>query len=256
MRVFLRFLVRNIPRPWLIRMSYLFSHLIIIFYKGNKVYCPVCESRFRKFLPFGNAGAENRLCPKCLSLERHRLLWMFLKNKTDFFSAPRKVLHIAPEQAFLKRFKKMPNLNYLTADLESPIADVHMDIQQMPFKNDEFDLVMANHVLEHIPDEPKAIREVFRVLKSGGMAIMLVPIDPARKVTYEDPTITDAREREKHFGQYDHLRYHGLDYPDRLTAAGFRVSTDRLYYELEPEIREKYRLFKPGEELIYVATKP
>ena len=115
------------------------------------------------------------LCPKCLSLERHRLLWLYLKNRTEFFTAKLKVLHVAPEQCFFKTFRNMKNLVYLTADLESPLADMKLDIQDMPFPENEFDVIICNHVLEHVPDDRKAMHEIFRVLKKGGFAILQVP---------------------------------------------------------------------------------
>jgi len=256
MRRFIRFLVRHIPRHYLIRCSYLFSAVVAFFYKGNKQYCPICEHNFRKFLPYGNNGADNRLCPNCLSLERHRLLWMFLKEKTNFFKEDLKVLHVAPEQPFVKRFREMKNLDYTTADLISPLADVKMDIQKIPFDNESFDVFICNHVLEHVEDEPKALSEIKRVLKPGGWAILQVPIDYKREQTYEDPSITDPKEREKHFGQHDHVRYHGLDYPKRLEAAGFKVEADAFYAEFDKEQTEYMRLSKFGEdEVIYKCIK-
>ncbi len=254
MRKFIRFLVRNIPRTWLIRFSGIFSFIISFFYKGNKVECPICESKFRKFLPYGNKGADNRLCPKCLSLERHRLLWLYFKNKTDFFTASLNVLHVAPEQSFRHRFKKLKNLRYTTGDIESPLADVKMDIKQIPFEENTFDVFICNHVLEHIDDEPKALNEIIRVLKPKGWAILQVPINPKLEVTYEDPTITNPKEREKHFGQYDHVRFHGLDYPKRLEKAGFAVTSDKYILEFSDNLIERYRL--PKDEIIYVCVKP
>lgn len=254
MRRFIRFLVRNIPRPWLIRFSSFFSFFIIIFYKGNKVECPICYGKFRKFLPYGNKGADNRLCPKCLSLERHRLLWLYFKNKTNFFEADLKVLHVAPEQSFIKRFKKLKNLKYTTGDIESPLADVKMDIKDIPFTENTFDVLICNHVMEHIDDEPKALHEILRVLKPNGWAILQVPINPALEVTYEDPTITSPKEREKHFGQYDHVRFHGLDYPTRLEKAGFKVIQEKYVNEFDDNLISRYRL--PKDEIIYLSVKP
>ena len=139
------------PRQWLIRLSYVFSILIRPFYWGNKMECPVCGKHFRKFLPYGYGKAmDNRLCPCCLSLERHRLLWLYLKEKTDFFTAPLKVLHFAPEQPFLKRFRALKNLDYTTADLDSPIADLHLDVTAIDQPNDTYDVVICNHVLESL----------------------------------------------------------------------------------------------------------
>ena len=253
MRKFLKFVVRTIPRPFLIRLGSGFSFLFAALYRGNNYECPVCGGHFRKMFPWGNKGEANRLCPGCLSLERHRLLWLYLKNKSDFFMAPLKVLHIAPEQPFIKRFKALKNLEYITADLVSPIADVKMDIQDIPFHENSFDIVLCNHVMEHIPDEAKAIREVYRVLKSGGWAILQVPIDTSRSETYEDKSITDPKERELHFGQYDHLRFHGLDYPERLEAGGFIVVHERYLFDFDEKTRDFYRL--PKDEIIYLCKK-
>jgi SAM-dependent methyltransferase len=254
MRKFIKFLVRNIPRPWLIRFSGIFSFFTSLVYRGNNVECPICNGKFRKLLPYGNKGADNRLCPKCLSLERHRLLWLYLKNKTNFFSDNLKVLHVAPEQSFIKRFRKLSNLNYITGDLFSPLADVKMDIKNIPFEDNSIDILICNHVLEHIDDEPKALSEIIRILKPGGWAILQVPINPKLEVTYEDPTIIDPKEREKHFGQYDHVRFHGLDYPKRLEKAGFKVNYEKYVQEIDQYLVNRYRL--PINEIIYVATKP
>ncbi len=253
MQKFITFLVRKIPRPILIKFSFLFSKLTSVFYKGNKYKCPVCQNEFRKLLPYGNKGIDNRLCPSCLSLERHRLLWLFLKEKTDFFERKIKLLHIAPEQPFLKKFKNLSNLEYITADLVSPIADVKLDIQNIPFAENEFDVVFANHVLEHIPDEHKAISEVFRILKNGGWAIMQVPLDVKRNTTYEDSSIVTPSEREKHFGQYDHLRLHGLDFAQRLEKGGFKVEIIDLVSEIGIEKSDYYRL--DNTEKIYLCKK-
>ncbi len=253
MRKFITFLVRKIPRPILIKFSFLFSKIVSVFYKGNNYQCPVCENKFRKLLPYGNKGIDNRLCPSCLSLERHRLLWVFLKEKTSFFTEELKLLHIAPEQPFLKRFKKLKNIDYITADLVSPIADVKLDIQNMPFGEEEFNVIFANHVLEHIPDENKAITEVYRVLKKDGWAIMQVPLDVNRKETYEDSSIKTEAEREKHFGQYDHLRLHGLDFSERLKKGGFKVEIIDLVNEIGKDKADFFRLDLT--EKIYLCKK-
>jgi predicted SAM-dependent methyltransferase len=246
-------MLKTIPRPWLIRLSYVFRLFAPLFYAGNKVECPVCNRHFRKFLPYGATQRDNVLCPHCLSLERHRLFWLFLKNETDFFKSKKSVLHIAPEQCFYKRFRKMENLKYVTADLESPLADVKMDMHKMPFGENEYDIVFANHVLEHVENDHQCMKEVLRVLKPGGFAIMQVPIDYTRSKTYEDPSIVTPEEREKHFWQKDHVRLFGLDYPDRLRSAGFNVREVKMASELPAEITNRYRLQK--EEIIYLCTK-
>jgi SAM-dependent methyltransferase len=250
MRKIIPFFVNTVPRPWLIRISLIFMRFAALWYRGSQVECPICGGRFRKFLPYGyNQVRKNVLCPKCLSLERHRLLWLYLKNKTGFFTDPLKVLHVAPEQCFHKIFKKMTNLHYVTADLESPLADIKLDIQHMPFTDQEFDVVICNHVLEHVPDDRKALREIFRVLKINGYALMQVPTNYSMKRTHEDPSITDPAEREKHFRQKDHYRLYGLDYLERLTEAGFHYSGTNYLDDISAPEKERYRL--PAQEFMY-----
>jgi len=253
MKKLIKFLVRKVPRPVLIKFSGIFSKIITPFYKGHNVKCPVCEHEFRKFLPYGNKGEDNRLCPYCLTLERHRLLWLYLKEKTRVFTARLKVLHIAPEQPFLKRFRNMENLDYYTADLVSPIADIKMDIQNMPLEDESFDVVICNHVLEHVDDDIKAMSEIYRVLRKGGWAILQVPINYEREKTFEDKTITDPKERERLFGQYDHVREYGKDYPERLRSVGFKVIEDDFVKQLPAEMVEYYRL--SPDEIIYFNVK-
>lgn len=253
MRKFIKFIVRKVPRPYLIKFSYAFSWIVAIFYKGNSHNCPICEGNYRKLLPYGNKGDVNRLCPNCLSLERHRLIWLYLKNKTNFFTDNLKLLHIAPEQTFYKRFSALTNIDYYTGDLESPLAKYHFDVHQIPFPDETFDVIMCNHVLEHVTDEFKVTKEFYRVLKKGGWAILQVPINNNFEKTYEDPTITDPKEREKHFGQYDHLRWHGKDYAERLRKSGLRVEEINYVASFSAQEIEKYRLSK--NEILFVAFK-
>jgi SAM-dependent methyltransferase len=237
-------------------LSLIINKIIAVFLVGNKVECPVCGGRFRKFLPYGYTkatGRDNALCPKCLSLERHRLMWLYLKEKTDFFTKELKVLHIAPEQCFYKRFRKLPNLDYTTADLESPIADVHFDVQEIPFAEASYDVVICNHVLEHVTDDAKAMQEIYRVLKPKGFAILQVPMDFENSKTMEDPSVTDPKERERLYRQKDHLRLYGLDYADRLKSVGFKVLESQYAKELDAELARKYAL--PMNEIFYFNQK-
>ncbi len=251
----IRFVLNTIPRKYLIRLSYLFRKISRFTHRGNNVECPVCGSTFRKFLGYGyHEVRKNALCPKCLSLERHRLLWLFLRQKTSFFEASLNVLHIAPEQCFEERFRKMKNLHYVTADIESPLADVKCDVQKMPFAADEFDVVICNHVLEHVDDDKQAMAEIFRVLKPGAYAIMLVPVDFSRTKTYEDPTITSPKDRAKHFMQYDHQRLYGTDFPERLKKAGFSINQPNFLDEVGMDLRTRYAL--PAKEFMYAYFKP
>ena len=196
--------------------------VIVLFFKGSNFTDPIDGKSYRKFLPYGYGKQRpNALSPGTLSLERHRQMWLYLQNETNFFTHKLKVLHIAPEQEFLRKFKKMKNLEYTSADLFSPIVDVKADILDLPFEDNSFDVIICNHVLEHIVDDRKAMSELYRVMKSGGWGIVQVPMKNSLEKTYEDFTITDPKERQKHFGQYDHVRWYGMDYFDRLKSVGF-----------------------------------
>jgi SAM-dependent methyltransferase len=247
MKKLFKFILNLVPRPILIRMSYLIRPVLVLWLKGNKYTDPIDGKSFRKFLPYGYENQrDNVLSPSTLSLERHRLLWLYLKNETDFFSAPKKVLHFAPEQAFYKRFRNQKNLDYTTTDLNSPLADVKADICNLPFKDEEFDVIFCNHVLEHIPDDTKAMQELYRILKKGGMGIFQIPQDLSREKTFEDNSITDRKERAKIFGQYDHVRIYGRDYFDKLRSIGFTVVEEDYTKKITPELVDTYRL-APGE---------
>ncbi|UKM66293.2 class I SAM-dependent methyltransferase [Flavobacteriaceae bacterium GSB9] len=254
MKKVFKIILNLVPRPLLIRLSYFVRPILAFFLKGKKYTDPIDGKRFKTFLPYGYGTQRNNvLSPSTLSLERHRLLWLFLKNETDFFSDSKKVLHFAPEQAFYKRFKNMPNLDYVTTDLNSPLADVKADICHLPFTDNEFDVILCNHVLEHIPNDTKAMQELYRVLKSGGMGIFQIPQDLNRKKTFEDDSITDKKERAKIFGQYDHVRVYGRDYFDKLRSIGFRVEEVDYTSKLSAEAIEKYCLAKG--EIIPVVYK-
>lgn len=250
-----RYALQHLPRPLLIRASYIFRKIAPLLYKGSNVECPICQNQFSKFLSYGSQKAlrQNVLCPHCLSLERHRLLWLYLKERTNFFDKPQDFLHIAPEQCFYHRFKELKNINYFTGDLESPLAEYHFDLHEVPFDDNKFNVIICNHVMEHVEDYAQCMRELYRVLKPGGWAIMQVPIDYSNENTYEDKSITSPEEREKHFWQKDHLRLFGKDYPNKLAQAGFKVKNDNFVKEIPAEKRKKYRLQK--EEIIYFAEK-
>ena len=244
-----KLILNTVPRPILIKLSYLARPIIAFFLKGNVYTDPIDGKSFRKFLPYGyEIQRKNVLSPSTLSLERHRLLWLFLQQETDFFSAEKKVLHMAPEQCFLSIFRKQKNLAYITADLYSPIADVKADICNLPFEENSFDVVFCNHVLEHIADDTKAMQELYRVLKPGGMGIFQIPQDLNRATTFEDNSITDHKERARLFGQYDHVRVYGRDYFNKLRAIGFRVDEVDYTQQISPEMVERFCLSK-GEVL-------
>ena len=240
-------ILNTIPRPWLIKISYLVRPIIAFSLKGDTFTDPIDGKSFRKFLPYGyGKQRKNALSPSTLSLERHRLMWIFLRDETTFFTSEKKLktLHIAPEQCFLDIFRKQQNLDYTTSDLESPIADVKADICDLPFDDNSFDVVFCNHVLEHITDDTKAMQELFRVLKKGGFGIFQIPQDLSRATTFEDDTITDRKERAKIFGQYDHVRIYGFDYFDKLRSIGFKVDEIDYTQKIAPEKLERFCLMK------------
>ena len=239
----IKYILNTIPRPYLIKMSYWVRPFLALYLRGKKYEDPIDGKTFRKFLPYGYGSPRaNVLSPSTLSLERHRLLWLYLTRETDFFSKPLKVLHVAPEQAFYKRFKNQKNLTYITTDLYSPLADVKADLCALPFEDDSLDVIFCNHVLEHIPDDTQAMCELYRVMKKGGWGIFQVPQDINRAHTFEDDTITDPAERTRIFGQYDHVRVYGLDYFDRLRQVGFEVEEIVYSTHFTAEEIERYRI--------------
>lgn len=221
----IRWALNHIPRSWLQRMAGWAVPIMGIAYLGRGRECPICGAKRRKFLPYGYVTSrEDALCPKCLSLERHRMIWLWMSTTTLLEHRPR-MLHIAPEVSLMRHFKRLyrNTSNYITADLESPLADMHFDVQAIPLEDCSIDVVICNHLLEHVADDRKAMRELHRILRHGGLGIMLVPEDRSRATTFEDDTITDTKERTRLFGQYDHRRIYGRDYDDRLRDAGFVV---------------------------------
>ena len=246
--------LRTIPRKYLQLISHFIIQNTVIFYKGNNVNCPICEKSFRKFLPYGRIPRNNALCPSCLALERHRVLWLYLKKSTNFFTEKLKMLHIAPEICFIARFKKMPNLDYITGDIESPLADIEMDIHNIPFNDDTFDVIFCNHVLEHVKNDILAMEEIKRVLKPGGWAILQIPLFyPLSETTYEDDSIINPKDREREFGQDDHVRMYGKDFSQRIQRAGLKSEQINWVEDQGQNFVERHAL--PLNEIIFRATK-
>lgn len=232
------------------------KNVVLISFFGRNVWCPCCKKAFRKFLPFGVIKRSNAKCPNCGALERHRLQILFLEQKTSLFTEPVNLLHFAPESFFFNRFSNSSNLRYFPVDLypnKYPAGTNFVDITNINIGDIEFDVIICNHVLEHIQGDKKAMSELYRVLKPGGYAIIQVPLDKRRHTTYEDFRIVDPKEREKAFGQSDHVRVYGKDYKNRLEEVGFKVTVDRFTKSfLEKDIL-KYGILK--EEDIYVCRK-
>jgi SAM-dependent methyltransferase len=213
-----RMVPRRMMRPLLNARDALYG----AWYSGTQRWCPVCCRSSRRFLTYGLVPREDAECPQCGALERHRFVWIYLSRRTDLFDGrPKRVLHVAPERCFEDRLSRRLGTGYVTADLLDPRAMEQMDITDIHHPDASFDVIYCSHVLEHVPDDRRAMSELHRVLKPDGWALLLVPVTVDR--TVEDPTITDPAERERLFGQHDHVRRYGLDYVDRLREAGFEV---------------------------------
>ena len=247
-------MTRSISTTYITSAQYLYHQLKSLWYSGNTYICSCCERTFRKFLPFGVGGKPrpNAQCPGCGSLERHRLLWLYLKDK-NFFESRLKILDIAPMKLFQKKCISLPNLDYTSADISSPLAMVQMDITDIKLPDNQFDCIMCYHVLEHILDDQKAMHELYRVLKPGGWAILQSPVDFAREKTFEDPSITSPQDRLHVFGHEGHVRIYGRDYKDRLEQAGFTVKLDNYVACLDDATVKKYGLMK--DENLYFCSK-
>ncbi|TAD92373.1 MAG: methyltransferase domain-containing protein [Bacteroidetes bacterium] len=231
-------------------------------YEGDRVFCPICRSKYDHFADFGLVVRHNARCLNCGSLERHRLLYSYLQNKKNIFNEGEKkrMLHFAPEEFFLKAFANNPSIEYVSGDLFPELYNLNgtynvtkIDITNIPFSDESFDVVLCNHVLEHIPDDALAMLELYRVMRTGGWGVFQVPIDYSLVNTYEDFSITEPKAREKAFGQIDHVRLYGQDYKTRLAKAGFSVTEDD--YVTQMSSAEQYRLGVMPHELIYYVEK-
>lgn len=210
-------------------------------YAGRKVGCPCCDGRFRRFIP---RYRGDLLCPRCLSLQRHRAFWLFLEERLSHVEGHVDILHIAPEEGIASRLRTRASTRYVNADADPhSIADLTFDITAIPFDDRSFDIVLCSHVLEHVPDDREAMRELFRVLRPASFFYSLHPVSRSQERTIEDITVTDPAERARLFGQHDHFRRYGIDFVDRLREAGFEVAEERYapsaetvaFYGLRPE---------------------
>ncbi len=248
-------LTRFVPRTLLQRVAHLGLQSVGWIYMGSTLEDPIDGRTYRKILPYGRVRTRlNALAPHSLSLERHRALWVFLAECTEFFTAQSRMLHMAPEYCFIKRFRSISTLDYVTGDLDSPWADHHFDVHSIPFDDASFDIIMANHLMEHVDDDNAVLREFYRVLRPGGWGVLQVPIDWTNPKTQEDRSITDPKELERLYWQRDHLRLYGYDdYPDRLRAAGFVVEVVDMKKVLGIQRYERYAL--GGEQWVFLVRK-
>lgn len=250
---FKSYIASIIPKKGFPFLRSLYYRINRFLYSGSGIQCPICERDYKKFLP-GVGNKLNSRCPGCGTAERHRLLWLYLQNKINIHKEKLNLLDIAPDQAIQKKLKSMSNINYLSIDLDSTLAMQKKDLTNLEFDDNTFGGIICYHVLEHIPDDQRAIEEVFRVLKPGGWAILQSPVDIERNITFENPSITSPQERLQHFGQEDHVRIYGRDYIERLKGPGFVVIEDNFVLDLGEEKIKLYGLDR--EEVIYFCRKP
>ena len=253
----IKWTLNHIPRTLLQRVANWVVPMLGILYAGKGRRCPICGKRIREFLPYGyGAQRADALCPRCLALERHRLLWLYIERETELLKGYPTLLHIAPEVALKRKFEqhygKEHAERYLTADLESPLAKLHFDVQEIPLQDKSVDVVICNHILEHVEDDKKALRELHRILCVGGWGVLLVPQDYERATTFEDDTITSPEERARIFGQYDHRRIYGRDYAERLRECGFEV--EEVEYEKSLTAEERIQ-FATAKERLYIVRR-
>lgn len=190
-------------------------------------HCPICDLSFDSFAPFGKGRRPNVACPECGSAERHRLLYLFLKTRESFFRERISLLHVAAENCFYAKFREQANIQpYVPMDLSGKRSHLIANLESLPFPDASFDFILCSHVLEHVNDDRKAMSDIRRVLKPGGIAILDVPLSGKPK-TEEDRSLTPA-ERRKRYGREEHLRSYGTDYAQRLEAAGFKVQVNRF----------------------------
>ncbi len=251
--------LNRLPRTFLQRVAGYIVPAIGLFYAGKGRECPICGVKRRKFLPYGYVTSrEDALCPRCLALERHRMLWLWLVRETRLLDECPTLLHIAPEVSLMKPLRRIYAKSgaadrYITADLESPLAQMHFDVQDIPLADESVDVIICNHLLEHVESENRALSELYRILKRGGWGVLLSPVDLSRAETFEDDTITSPEERTRVFGQYDHRRIYGRDYTGRLAAAGFGSADIDYAAELTPKERKRYAI--RADEHIYIVRK-
>lgn len=219
---------------------------------GDIFHCPICGGRYRRFLPFGLDGRRNARCPGCGSLERHRFLWLWLRNEFGLLRRRARVLHVAPEPCVRDALAGNPALRYVSVDMFDPAADRTADLTALPFASGAFQIAICSHVLEHVMDDRAAMAELHRVLAPGGRAAVMVPVDMKRVSTFEDSAIDTAAGRSAAFGHPYHVRICGADYPDRLRAAGFVV--DPIFSDVLS--RHRRRVWRINKTVLFDCRKP
>jgi SAM-dependent methyltransferase len=240
-----------------IKNRLLINKITSILYIGNVCHCNCCGKSFRKFKSKGNGlkTRKNAQCPYCGSLERIRNLLFYVQRETELLNAPAKLLHFAPEWCLLPVFNKAKELDYIAADINPNLAEHQIDITDIPFANESFDYIICFHVLGHVPDEKKAIEEMYRVLKPTGTAFISTIIDPLNPHTFETDDANTPDKRLQYYSEPDLVRLHGRDFDQRLMQGGFKVEVIDYRLCLGKEMQEKYALGDGKRELIFKCTK-
>lgn len=227
-----------------------------LFYRGKNFKCNVCGKSFRKMMFHGNTPRPDAKCPNCLSLERTRVLWFYLKNKIIDNTTHLKILHFAPEYGLKKALRNYQNLDYKNVDLDPDLADEVVDITNIPYPENSFDLILCSHVLGHVPDERMAVDELYRVLKPDGQALVMTIINWNLEKTFEDSKITTADERLEKYTESDLVRLHGADFAERLRKSGFLVEVIDYAAQLGDEVMTHFSLGNGDREIIFKCTIP
>jgi len=228
-----------------------------LLYRGDARECPCCRGSFRAFRP--RDGRPEARCPRCNSYERHRVLWMWLRDRGGLGGGETDLLHVAPEPVLEDRLRALPGVRYTAGSLFPTGDQVRVDLTEIPFADGSLDVVLCNHVFDEIPDDRRALAEIHRVLRPGGRLITQTPVDKSRATTYEDPSLPPARRREV-FQTADDVRVYGRDFRERLAGAGFEVEVIDYPTELDAATAERYGLVEHGGRVngtdIHVALKP
>jgi SAM-dependent methyltransferase len=236
------------PRRYRYLARAVWCNTLAFLFVGDNVECPVCGKASRRWI---SLGLDEGMCPRCMSENRHRLIGLYIRNELDIDTRPLTVLHFAAEYCFLRWFRKSRNITYIVADLDPPKGGVKIDVGAIPLETESVDVLICSHVLEHVQEDIKAMRELGRVLRRGGTALIMCPVDYDRETTYEDPSIVSFEGRREAFHQGDHVRIYGADFDERLRSAGFHVEAIR-YGQTVQENASRYGV--DTEEIIYVCT--
>ena len=210
-------------------------------HRGRAVRCPLCEHGFDRFKDDWNR--PDALCWRCGSHERHRAQWLLFERRPQLLAGAGSLLHFSPEWCLRERLAQRPGLRYVTTDLDrSQDVDLHLDVTALELPDGAFDAVLCSHVLEHVPNDAAAMRELRRVTAPDGWCLVMVPLALDRAGTYEDPAITSPADRQREFLQADHVRLYARDIGERLDAAGFTVAVVDLHAELGPQDAARHGL--------------